>query len=228
IYFEFANYCLIENNLSEENLRYGLHFMNSNHDNYMKNIFRNNGTGVAVMYSKYIYMMYNTFELNRGDASYALLLKTISYGIICGNKFENNTAGIFMDETNALKISRNVFEKNGWAVKLLSNCMQDTFTKNNFIANTFDVSTNGTLYNNYFKNNYWDKYEGYDLNKDNFGDVPYRPVSMYSVILEQIPQAGVLMRSIMVDLLDKVEKIIPSLIPELLKDVEPVMKQNKI
>ena len=34
IYFEFVSNCKIENNLSEENLRYGLHFMFSNHNDY--------------------------------------------------------------------------------------------------------------------------------------------------------------------------------------------------
>ena len=46
------------------------------------------------------------------------------------------------------------------------------------------MGTNGSLVLNTFKNNYWDKYEGYDLNKDKIGDIPYRPVSMYSMIIE--------------------------------------------
>ncbi len=228
IYFEFVRFCHIENNLSEENFRYGLHFMFSDNDWYYHNIFRNNGTGAAVMYSKHIEMLYNNFENNWGDASYALLLKDISDGIIIGNRFTKNTIGILLDGSNRIKVTRNLFENNGWAVKLLANCMNDTFYKNNFIANTFDVSTNGTLFYSYFKNNYWDKYDGYDLNKDHLGDVPYRPVSLYSIIVEQIPQALMLLRSFTVDVMDKAEKIIPSLIPGLLKDDEPMMQKNKI
>lgn len=228
IYFEFARFCHIEHNLSELNFRYGLHFMFSDNDLYYQNVFRNNGTGAAVMYSHHISMFYNYFDNNWGDASYALLLKDISDGIIVGNHFTKNTVGILLDGSNRIKVSRNLFESNGWAVKLLANCMNDTFYKNNFSANTFDVSTNGTLYYSYFKNNYWDKYEGYDLNKDHLGDVPYRPVSLYSIIVEQIPQALMLLRSFTVDLMDKAEKIIPSLIPDLLIDEQPVMQKNKI
>jgi nitrous oxidase accessory protein len=78
---------------------------------------------------------------------------------------------------------------------------------------------------NKFYNNYWDKYEGYDINKDGIGDIPYHPVSMYSMIVEQNPHALMLMRSFTVSLIDKAEKAIPSLTPENLMDEKPLMKQ---
>ena len=102
--------------------------------------------------------------------------------------------------------------------------MDVNVSRNNFFGNTFDIGTNGTLVLNTFNNNYWDKYEGYDLNKDNLGDVPFRPVSMFSMIIENNPQTMILFRSIMVTLLDKTERIIPTLIPENLKDEHPFMK----
>lgn len=75
------------------------------------------------------------------------------------------------------------------------------------MRNTFDVGTNGSLVLNNFDGNYWDKYEGYDLNKDKIGDIPYRPVSLFSMILEKIPPAMMLFRSFMVTLLDKTRKL---------------------
>ena len=92
------------------------------------------------------------------------------------------------------------------------------------MANTFDVSTNGETQLNYFKSNYWDKYEGYDLNRDGIGDVPYRPVSLFSIIVEQLPPGLLLIHSFMVFLLDKAEKIIPSLTPADLIDETPQVK----
>jgi len=77
---------------------------------------------------------------------------------------------------------------------------------------------------NLFDKNYWDKYEGYDLNKDKIGDIPYRPVSMYSIIVEKNPPAMMLFRSLITVLMDKSEKLIPSLTPENLKDEHPLMK----
>lgn len=95
---------------------------------------------------------------------------------------------------------------------------------NNFFGNTFDVATNGFLVLNSFDSNYWDKYEGYDINRDKIGDLPFRPINLYSIIIEKNPTAMILYRSIMVSLLDKTEKIIPSLTPENLKDNFPLMR----
>ena len=125
-------------------------------------------------------------------------------------------------------MKKNSFERNGWAMKIQASCMEITVSSNNFLGNTFDVGTNGSLVLNTFNGNYWDKYEGYDLNKNRIGDVPYRPVSMYSVIVEKNPPAMMLFRSFMTSLLDKTEKVLPSLTPENLKDIYPLMKPLRL
>lgn len=224
IYFEFVTNSIIWRNISTQNIRYGLHFMFSNNDAYITNTFRNNGAGVAVMFTHGVRMFNNLFEENWGDAAYGLLLKEISDSHIEGNRFIRNTSGIFMEGVSRVQMERNLFQNNGWAMKIQASCMDITVTKNNFISNTFDVGTNGSLVLNTFNSNYWDKYEGYDLNKDTSGDIPFRPVSLFSMILEKIPPAMMLFRSFMVTILDKTEKIIPSITPENLKDDSPLMK----
>lgn len=223
IYFEFVTHSVIWRNISHNNLRYGLHFMFSNDDAYFTNLFKENGAGVAVMFTKNVIMMNNTFEDNWGDAAYGLLLKEISDSYIFNNRFINNTSGIYMEGTNRIKALKNVFKDNGWGMKIQASCMDNTIESNNFLGNTFDISTNGSLVLNSFNENYWDKYEGYDLNKDNIGDVPYHPLSLFSVIVEKNPPAMLLYRSIMVSLLDKSEKILPSLTPENFIDNKPLM-----
>lgn len=224
IYLEFAKHCFIENNFCEKNFRYGLHFMFSDNDTYKNNIFSNNGTGVAVMYSKGVHMFNNKFENNWGDAAYGLLLKDMDNGIIRGNIFKNNTVGVTMEGGNNMHFDDNNFLSNGYALKVMANCRLDTFVRNNFSGNTFDASTNGELRENLFAYNYWDKYEGYDLNRDAVGDVPYHPVSLYSVLVEQMPYAVMLLRSFTVDLLNTAEKNIPSIVPETFVDEKPLMK----
>ena len=225
IYFEFVKNSLISRNTSVKNLRYGLHFMFSNDDTYDNNIFSNNGSGVSVMYSNRIKMYNNYFEENWGDAAYGILLKEISDGHMEGNHFVKNTSAIYMEGANRILMKKNTFENNGWALKIQASCVDVVLERNNFIGNTFDVGTNGSLVLNKFKNNYWDKYEGYDINKDKIGDIPYRPVSMYSMIVEKYPTAMILFRTFITTLLDKTEKILPSLTPENLKDDAPLMKK---
>lgn len=228
IYFEFVTQSTISQNISEKNLRYGLHFMFSNHDSYLNNQFRNNGAGVAVMFSHHVTMLNNLFTQNWGDAAYGILLKEISDSRIEKNKFLENTVAIFLEGASRIDIQRNSFRNNGWAMKIQASCMDINVTANNFLSNTFDVGTNGSLVLNKFSQNYWDKYEGYDLDKNNKGDIPYRPVSMYAVIVERNPTAMILFRSFMTALFDKTEKLIPSLTPENLKDDFPLMKPLKL
>jgi nitrous oxidase accessory protein len=224
IYLEFARYCFIEKNVCEKNFRYGLHFMFSDNDTYQGNTFANNGTGVAVMYSKGVHMFNNKFENNWGDASYGLLLKDMSNGIIKGNIYQSNTVGVTMEGGTNMRFEQNTFIRNGYAIKVMANCRLDTFVANSFLNNTFDASTNGELKENLFEKNYWDKYEGYDLNRDAIGDIPYRPVSLYAVLVEQMPYAVMLMRSFTVDLLNRAEKNIPSIVPQTFVDNKPLMK----
>lgn len=224
IYFEFVTNSVIWRNNSFKNLRYGLHFMFSNDDAYISNIFENNGAGVAVMFSKGVKMFSNFFKENWGDAAYGILLKEINDSYIEGNHFEKNTSAIYAEGANRIVMQKNTFKNNGWAFKIQASCTDITLEQNNFLGNTFDVGTNGSLVLNHFNNNYWDKYEGYDLNHDHIGDVPYRPVSMYSIIIEKNPPAMILFHSMIVSLMDKSEKVIPSLTPENLKDEHPLMK----
>lgn len=228
IYFEFVTNSVIWRNLSTSNIRYGLHFMFSNNDSYISNIFKNNGAGVSVMFTHKVKMFNNIFTENWGDAAYGLFLKEISDSYIFGNRFNENTEGIHMEGTSRIKIEKNIFQANGWGMKIQASCMENEIVSNNFVGNTFDISTNGSLVLNTFNGNYWDKYEGYDLDKNKIGDVPYHPLSLFSVIVEKNPPAMLLFRSFMVTLLDKSEKIMPTLTPDNFIDNTPLMHSLKL
>lgn len=227
IYFEFVSYSKVINNQSYDNLRYGLHFMFSNNDEYHKNTFRNNGSGVAVMFSKYIKMTHNTFMKNWGTASYGLLLKEIYDAEILNNIFEENTTGIKIEGTTRINYLNNSFIRNGWALKVAGACYTNIFKNNNFLHNSFDISYNSKLNDNNFDRNYWSDYTGYDLDKDGIGDVPYRPVKLFSYIVNQTPETVVLLRSLFVDIINFSEKVSPAFTPDNLLDHHPLMRKIK-
>jgi nitrous oxidase accessory protein len=228
IYFEFVTNSLIEGNTSTGNARYGLHFMFSNDDVYVNNSFISNGAGVAVMYSKRVTMLYNRFLRNTGASAYGILLKDISDSHAAGNLFEENTVGVFMEGSSRFMLTQNQFTANGWALRIQASCDDISLNRNNFQGNSFDVATNGSLVLNNFNYNYWDKYKGYDLNKDGIGDVPYRPTSLFSMITERNAAAMMLFRSAIVSLIDNAEKVLPGITPEALKDSKPSMKPFSI
>jgi nitrous oxidase accessory protein len=226
IYFEFVKKGEIKSNISYKNLRYGLHFMFSDSCYYAGNTFKENGAGVAVMYTKKVTMTDNLFVDNWGSASYGLLLKEISDSEVYGNKFTRNTIGLYSEGSNRVKIYRNDFNQNGWAVRLMANSVDNVFSKNNFIGNSFDVATNSQQHYNKFINNYWDNYKGYDLNKDGKGDIPFRPVRLYSMIVANTPTALIFLRSLFVDVLDVAERALPSITPKTLTDEAPLMRKR--
>lgn len=226
IYIEFSDHISIKENISSNNVRYGLHFMFSNDDTYVNNTFENNGAGVAVMFSKRIKMAGNTFKKNWGTASFGLLLKEISDAEITGNTFEENTIGINIEGSNRIEYRRNTFIRNGWALKVRGACYTNAFINNNFLYNSFDISYNSKINDNVFEQNYWSDYSGYDLNKDGIGDVPYRPVKLYSYIVNRTPETIILLRSLFMDIIDFSEKVSPVFTPDNLMDPEPRMKQR--
>ena len=62
------------------------------------------------------------------------------------------------------------------------------------------------------------------MNKDGIGDVPYRPVTLFSLLVQKYDMTVILIHSLFVDLLDFAESIFPSMTPKTLVDNEPEMR----
>lgn len=225
IYLEFAKSARIAGNVSKGNIRYGLHFMFSDDSVYETNVFEENGAGVAVMYSRNVAMTGNRFIRNWGTAAYGLLLKDVQDSRIHDNVFRDNTTAVYVEGADRLTFKGNRIERNGWAVKIQANSQDNVFSGNDFIENTFDVVTNSRRHYNTFDRNYWSRYSGYDLSGDGLGDVPYRPVRLFSFIVETKPVAVILLRSFFVDVLELAERVLPVLTPETLVDENPLMRE---
>ena len=225
IYLEFSERGSVRRNESAGNRRYGLHFMFSHDATYEENRFNANGAGVAVMYSRGVVMVGNTFAASRGPASYGLLLKDLADGRITGNRFEGNTVGLWSEGALRMEVRGNRFQGNGWAIRLRANTDACRFVENVFEANTFDVATNGRRHTSTFEGNWWDAYHGYDLDQDGIGDVPFQPVRLFAWLVERYPAALVVNRSLFAEMLDAAERVLPVLAPTALADRVPLMRR---
>lgn len=224
IYLEFTNHSRISNNISRNNLRYGLHFMFSHHNVYTHNTFQTNGAGVAVMFSDNIEMRHNLFTRNWGRASYGLLLKEIYDSRIVDNTFERNTMGIFAEGCSRVHFLANDFRQNGWAIRMRGSANDNELSYNNFRSNSFDLATDARENYNHYHHNYWDTYEGYDLDRDGVGDVPHRPVNLFSYLVSRIDESIILLRSSFIEVLNFAERMAPAVTPTNLIDEQPLMK----
>ena len=129
-----------------------------------------------------------------------------------------------MEGAARIQYQNNQFRNNGWAVQMSGGCLDNNFTANNFESNTLDLVVNSQVNNNTFDGNYWSEYSGYDLNHDGIGDVPHRPVKLFSYVLSQSPESIVLLRSFFIDLMNLAEKISPVLTPADVLDNKPLMR----
>jgi len=110
-------------------------------------------------------------------------------------------------------------------VRLMADATESEFRHNEFVGNTFDVATNSRSSSpSTFSENYWDGYDGYDLDHDGVGDVPFRPVRLASVLVEEYEPTLILLRSFFLDLLEVAERVMPVLTPDALVDRRPLMR----
>lgn len=225
IYLEFSDQITIIDNFSKNNVRYGLHFMFSNDNSVTNNQFETNGAGIALMFSKFMDVEHNIITKNWGTASYGLLLKEVNDVNLKNNVFKENTVGITVEGSNRLVYANNDFISNGYALIVKGACYDNQIIANNFLYNSFDISYNGRIHDNKFDNNFWSNYTGYDLDKDGIGDVPYRPVKLFSYIVNRTPEAIILLRSLFIDIIDFSEKVSPVFTPDDLMDENPRMKR---
>lgn len=226
IYFEFVKHSTIHHNFSGGNLRYGLHFMYSNDNEYRENTFDRNDCGVAVMYSHNVRMFRNRFVNSRGPSSYGILLKEISDSVVAANRFEQNTSGILIDGATRTQFEGNYLAGNGWAVRAFGDTDSNRFTRNDFIGNTFDVTTNAGSNQNEFIENYWSRYRGLDLDKDGYGDEPFQFVSLSSMLMEHYGISILLINSTFFSILDQIENALPLLTPRTFLDRRPRMTRS--
>ena len=59
---------------------------------------------------------------------------------------------------------------------------------------------------------------------DGIGDVPHRPVKLFSYIVNRTPETLILLRSLFMDLIDFSERVSPVFTPDNLVDAKPKMR----
>jgi len=139
-----------------------------------------------------------------------------------------NSAGnlaLHLEGSNRVDVLGNDFAGNGWAIRLLGNSENDHLQRNRFSANSFDLTTNTASTTATLDANEWDQYRGYDLDHDGYGDVPFRPMRLFAVLVQDNEPALILLRSLFIDLLDVAEKVLPVLTPQGLVDHHPVVRK---
>jgi nitrous oxidase accessory protein len=210
------------------NLRYGLHYMFSDNNVFEDNFFANNVAGAAIMYSNKIEFRRNAFVHNRGFSSFGILFQECNQLLAEENFIVDNATGIFMEALRETVFRHNTIANNDVAVQMFSSSDANVFTENNFVNNLSPLQLIGrsttTAWSENGRGNFWNDYDGYDLNEDGRGDVPLKIQNVFEYMEGNHPRLRLYLDSPAARALAVAEKTFPILRGSSEIDRAPLMK----
>jgi nitrous oxidase accessory protein len=216
--------------------RYGLHYMYCDDNVFEGNVFEENQTGGAIMYSRRLTLRRNRFAGSRGPSAHGLLVKSADDVLAEENWFVDNTRGLFFDQTTTSRrarctVRRNVIGGNETGVCLEPSASRIVFSENAFIANRVQVEALGWAkaeqneWSEGGRGNYWSDYVGFDADRDGIGDSEYRVDRFFESLAERWPAVGLLRFSPAVEALESAARAFPVAQPKpVLVDAHPLMR----
>ncbi len=219
----------IEENLGEYG-RYSLHFMYAGKNYVRNNTYQHNSVGIFFMYSNDTIATGNLVKSAVGATGIGIGLKDATNFVIEDNTIVYNSQGMYIDrspfepDTNNW-IRNNKIMYNAEAMHFHSLCENSIITENTIMGNIEDVvndSRSEKDFNNEFRMNFWDNYEGFDRNRDGYGDNTYRVYQYADKLWTYNPSVKFFYGSPVLTLLNFLSKLAPFSEPIfLLEDKQP-------
>lgn len=212
--------------------RYSLHFMYSRYNDVDSNHYENNSVGIFLMYSDSVKVHNNYIAYANGPTGMGIGFKETSDVDIFDNKILYCATGMYIDVSpydpeTTNRIHDNVVAFTNIGIDFLNDWTGNIFERNSFKGNQTQISVAGgkTANRNIWKDNYWDDYEGFDLNKDGIGDTPYELYGYADRIWMDVPAARFLQGTPVMAVLDFLERLAPFSAPDMLvRDEKPLME----
>jgi nitrous oxidase accessory protein len=212
--------------------RYATHFMYSSDCVVRGNRFRGNTVGVFVMYSRNIAIRDNEIADNTAADSMGLGVKDSGDLIIERNRLVRDRQCLYLDnspfrEGDVMIVRSNTIAGCSAGVTFHKSEARTTFEDNRFEGNstTAAIEGRGTARDVTWRTNYFDDYEGYDLDADGFGDVPYELRDASERLVSRRPELAFFRGTAALALVDVAARAFPILQPEtLLVDERPRME----
>jgi len=216
------------------NSRRGFNFLFSHRSLVDRNHLENNSTGITALNSDGLTVRNNRI-LHAMDASGAgIALKETSAALVIGNEIVHCAHGIMADSPmnpiNRIVFIDNLVAHNVTGVYFYGAKGGHVAIGNTFHSNLWPVTIigDGDPMNDIWWGNYWDGYEGFDHDRDGFGDRPYDLLAYADRIWMETPAARFFRNSPVLELLDFLERLAPFSAPALiLRDTAPRMKPTR-
>lgn len=211
--------------------RYATHFMYSDDCVVANNEYDQNIVGVFVMYSRGITLRNNIITDNTLADGMGLGVKESGNLRVEGNRFVQDHSCVYLDtspfrEGDSVLVRQNTFARCTAGVTFHSSETHNTFLDNTFQANQTQVAIEGrgTARGVVWSGNYFDDYQGYDLDGDGVGDVAYELRSFSERLVSGHPELAFFRGTVALQVLDMAARVFPVLEPAtLLVDPRPRM-----
>jgi len=212
--------------------RYSLHFMYSLANEVVDNHYEDNSVGIFLMYSDGVKLRHNTIIHANGATGMGIGFKETSDVDVIDNRILYCGTGLYLDVSpyqpdTTNRIEDNLIAYNGIGILFLNDWTGNLIESNRFKANITQVAVSGggkTANRNDWKGNYWDDYEGFDLDRDGIGDTPYELYSYADRLWMDVPPARFFKGSPVMEVLDFLERLAPFSTPNMLvRDDSPLM-----
>ena len=195
-----------------------------------RNLLEKNSTGIIALNSDGLTIRNNRI-LHAMDASGAgIAIKETSAALVIGNEIVHCAHGIMADSPmnplNRIVFIDNLVAHNITGVYFYGAKGGHIAIGNTFRSNLWPVTIigDGDPLNDTWLGNYWDEYEGFDRDRDGFGDRPYELLAYADRIWMETPAARFFRNSPALELLDFLERLAPFAAPALiLRDPAPRM-----
>lgn len=216
------------------NGRYGLHFMYAKYNLVEDNSISKNAVGIFLMYSDDVVIRGNRLFQAHGNTGVGIGLKETSGVTIEDNSILYNARGISLDLSpfeidNTNRVQNNTIAFNAIGLVFLSDWTGNIITDNRFKSNVLPVTVSSFAgaTRNVWRGNYWDTYEGFDQDRDGFGDTAFELRIYADRLWMDKPRAAFFQGTPVLTVLDFLERLAPFSEPLLmLRDEKPRMNEK--
>ena len=210
--------------------RVGLEFVFSPGNLIEDNLIEHNMTGIVGLYSDGLLIRNNRIRHLRDTAGAAFTVKESSQVRIVGNEILHCAVGLTanspVNPVNILYLENNRFVYNDVAVYFYGDRGGHVITGNSFVGNvsTVAVSASSSALDNDWQGNYWDDYQGFDLDHDGIGDTPHSIFLYADRIWMDRPMSRFFRASPVLEMIDFMERLAPFSPPQMiLQDPRPLV-----
>jgi len=230
----YSNDNIISDN-SFTSSRFGLHISHSSKNIIEHNTFRSNLVGILLIGAKDTTILSNNIVSSKGAAGIGLTILNVTNLKVIDNNVSYNAKGIYIDSKAHERgmqryITNNIISYNKEAIHFHQAIKNNTITNNQIYANIDDIvkDTKGYITNsNMIKYNYWDRYEGFDNDRDGIGDTTHKIYQYADQLWHYNNRVKFFYASPIISLLNFLTNLAPFIEPSLLlEDKKPYISKE--